>query len=65
LADAPGGAIKTLDSLYSAQYWSVQVEYESNGTPGIPSLISKTGEMKVAMNGLINVIVYIDDILLH
>jgi hypothetical protein len=45
LADARGGTIKTLDSLYKAQHGSIQVkyEYESNRTSGMSSLVSKVG----------------------
>ncbi len=43
MADAPGGTIKTLDSLCGARHWSLQVDYQSDGTLGMPSFISQAG----------------------
>ena len=58
LADAPERTIKTLDSLYGARHESVRVGL-------LQCLPSFQRLVKMAMTGLINVIIYIDDILLH
>ncbi len=45
LADALGGAIKTLNSINSAQNGAVQVDHESNGTTGMSSFNSNGNEL--------------------
>jgi hypothetical protein len=62
LADAHGGTINTLDSLYGAGMGQFEWIMSPDGLLECPALFQRL--VKMDMNGLINVIVYIDNTLL-
>jgi hypothetical protein len=63
LANAPGGTIKSLNSLYCTRYGQFEWIMSPIGPGLCPALFSRLVEM--ALSVLVNFIVFIDDILLH